>query len=325
MNLSRRRFLHLIAGAAAPSGVSRVASAQTYPSRPVRITVGYPAGSGADIIARIIGPWLSERLGQPVIIDNRPGAGSNIAAQAVVNSPPDGYTLLWITAANASNVTLYETLRFNLLRDIAPVAGIERSPLVMVVSPSVPTSTVSKFIAYAKADPGKINLASVGVGGVIHLAGELFQAMTGVRMLHVPYRGSPPALTDLIGGDVQVMFNVLATSLPHIQSGALRALAVTTITRSDVLPELPTVGDSIPGYEASIWQGVGVPMGTPPEIIERLNCEINAGLANPSIKAQFAAVGATAFPNSPADFGKFIADETDKWAKVIRAANIKAE
>jgi tripartite-type tricarboxylate transporter receptor subunit TctC len=325
MKLPRRRLLHLAAGAAALPAMRRLAWAQSYPSKPLRIILGYPAGDSPDIVARIMGRWLSERLGQSVVVENKPGAGTNIAVQAAVDSPPDGYTLLLMTTANASNVTFYDTLRFSLLRDIAPVAGLMRTPLVMDVNPTVPAKTVSEFIAYAKANPGKINMASAGVGGLIHLAGELFKATTGVNMLHVPYRGSPPAITDLIGNRVQVMFDALPTSLPHIRSGALRALAVTTATRSDALPEVPTVGESVPGYDAGVWVGAGVPSGTPPEIIEKLNREINAGLANPGIKAQLADLGAAPMPFTPAEFGGFVAAETEKWGKVIRAGNIKPE
>jgi tripartite-type tricarboxylate transporter receptor subunit TctC len=291
----------------------------------MRLIVGFPAGSGADFTARIMSQWLSEQLGQPVIVENRPGAGTNIAAQAVANSPPDGYTLLHISSTSASNVTLYETLRFNFLTEITPVAGLVRSPLVMVINPAVPAKTVPEFIAYAYANSRKLNMASVGVGTVIHLAGELFKAMTGIDMLHVPYRGAPSALTDMIGGNVQVMFVTLAPALPHIRSGALRALAVTTTTRSEVLPDIPTVGDSVPGYEASIWEGLGVPTGTPSEVIDRLNREIKTGLADPTIMAQFAAVGATPMIVTRTEFGAFLSAETERWAKVIRAANIKPE
>jgi tripartite-type tricarboxylate transporter receptor subunit TctC len=268
---------------------------------------------------------LSERLGQPVVIENKPGAGTNIAAQAVVNSPPDGYTLLWMTSANASNVTLYEGLAFNVLRDIAPVAGIVRLPMVLEVNPSVPARTIRELIALAKATPSKINLASSGVGSVSHLAGELFKAMTGVIMTHVPYRGSPPALADLIGGQVDVMIDAVPASLPHIRSGALRALGVTTAVRSDVLPDVPTIGESVPGYEASVWIGVGAPRDTPPAIIDRLNREIAAGLADPRIKAQYAELGSAPMPFTADEYGAFVASETAKWAKVIRAANIKPE
>jgi tripartite-type tricarboxylate transporter receptor subunit TctC len=325
MKLPRRRFLHLAAGAASFPVMARVADAQTYPMRPVHLIVGFPAGSSTDISARIMGPWLSERLAQPVIIENKPGAGTNIAAQAVVGAPPDGYTLLWMTTANASNVTLYEGLRFNLLRDIAPVAGVVRLPMVLEVNPSVPARTIPELIDYAKANPGKINLASSGVGSVSHLAGELFKAMTGITMVHVPYRGSPPALADMIGGQVQAMVDAVPASLPHIRSGALRALGVTTAARSDVLPEIPAIGESVPGYEASVWIGVGAPRDTPTAIIDRLNREINAALADPRIKSQYAELGNAPMPLSPGEYGALLAAETEKWAKVIRAANIKPQ
>jgi len=325
MKLARRAFLGLVTGAVALPALSRIAGAETYPSRPVRIIVGFPAGSSTDINARIIAPWLAERLGQSVVIENKPGAGTNIAAETVVRSAPDGYTLLWLTSANASNVTLYEGLRFNLLKDIAPVAGVVTLPMVLEVNPAVAANTIPELVAAAKAHPGKINIASSGVGSVSHLAGELFRSMTGVDMVHVPYRGSPPALADTIAGQVQVMVDALPASLPHIRSGRLRALGVTTATRSDVLPDVPTIGESVAGYEASVWIGVGVPAGTPAEIVERLNAEINAGLKNPTIKAQLADGGATPMIASPAEFGTFLAADTDKWAKVIRAANIKPE
>jgi len=322
MTLPRRRFLQLLAAAALPA-TPRLARAQTYPARPVRIVVGFPPGGGADIVARLIAQWLSARLGQPVIVDNRPGAGSNIAAEMVVRAPPDGYTLLMITSPNAINATLYDNLNFNLVRDIAPVAGLSREPEVMEVNPAVPAATVPEFIAYAKANPGKLIMASAGNGSGPHVAGELFKMMTGVDMVHVPYRGSAPALTDLLAGRVQVMFDILTASIAHIRAGKLRALAVTTATRSDVLPDLPTVGEFVPGYEASNFRGIGAPRGTPAEIIERLNREINAGLADPTIKARLADLGNTVLVMSPAAFGKLVADETEKWGKVIRTANIK--
>ena len=321
----RRQFLHLAAGAAALPAASRVAWAQTYPARPVRLIIGYPPGSGPDINARLIGQWLSERLGQPFVIDNRPGAGSNIGTEAVVRAPADGYTLLIAASANASNATLYDKLDFNFIRDIAPVASFTRAPFVMEVHPSVPTKTVPEFIAYAKGNPGRINMASSGNGTVPHVAGELFKMMTGVDMVHVPYRGGTAALVDLLGGQVQVRFGSLTESIQYIKDGKLRALAVTTASRSEVLPDIPTVGEFVPGYDASACTGVGAPRNTPAEIIEKLNREINAGLADPKLKARFTDQGLAAFVGSPADFGKFIVDETEKWAKVVRTANIKPD
>jgi tripartite-type tricarboxylate transporter receptor subunit TctC len=325
MKLPRRKFLHLAAGAAALPAVSRIACAQVYPARPVHLIIGYPPGSGPDITARLIGQWLSERLGQPVVIDNRPGAGSNIGTEAVVRAPADGYTLLIAASANASNAALYDKLDFNFIRDIAPVASITRAPFVMEVHPSVPAKTVPEFIAHAKANPGKINMASSGNGTVPHLSGELFKMMTGVDMVHVPYRGGTAALVDLLRGQVQVRFGVLTESIEYIKDGKLRALAVTTASRSEVLPDIPTVGEFLPGYDASAWTGVGAPRSTPTEIIEKLNREINAGLADPKLKVRFADLGSTVFVGSPADFGKFIARETEKWAKVVRTANIKPD
>jgi tripartite-type tricarboxylate transporter receptor subunit TctC len=321
----RRNFLHLAAGAAALPAGSRFAWAQAYPARPVRLIIGYPPGSGPDINARLIGQWLSERLGQPFVIDNRPGAGSNIGTEAVVRAPADGYTLLIAASANASNATLYDKLDFNFIRDIAPVASFTRAPFVMEVHPSVPTKTVPEFIAYAKGNPGRINMASSGNGTVPHLAGELFKMMTGVDMVHVPYRGGTAALVDLLRGQVQVRFGSLTESIQYIKDGKLRALAVTTASRSEVLPDIPTVGEFLPGYDASAWTGVGAPRNTPAEIIEKLNREINAGLADPKLKARFNDQGLAAFVGSPADFGKFIVDETEKWAKVVRTANIKPD
>jgi tripartite-type tricarboxylate transporter receptor subunit TctC len=325
MKLPRRRFLHLAAGAAALPALSRIARAQTYPSRPVRWVVPFPPGGVTDIVARLMGQWLSERLGQPFVIENRPGAGGNIGAEAVVKATPDGYTLYLSSSPNAISATLYDNLNFNFIRDIAPVASISISPLVMEVNPSVPAKTVPEFVAYAKANSGKLNMASNGNGTTSHLAGELFKMMTGINMLHVPYRGAAPALTDLIGGQVQVMFDVMASSIEHIRAGKLRALAVTTATRSEALPDVPNVGEFLPGFEASAWQGVGVPKNTPTEIVEKLNKEINAGLADPKLRARLADLGGTVIGGSPADFGKLIADETEKWGKVIRAANIKPE
>ena len=325
MKLPRRRFLHLAAGAAALPAASRFAWAQAYPARPVRLIIGYPPGSGPDINARLIGQWLSERLGQPFVIDNRPGAGSNIGTEAVVRAPADGYTLLIAASANASNATLYDKLDFNFIRDIAPVASFTRAPFVMEVHPSVPTKTVPEFIAYAKGNPGRINMASSGNGTVPHLAGELFKMMTGVDMVHVPYRGGTAALVDLLRGQVQVRFGSLTESIQYIKDGKLRALAVTTASRSEVLPDIATVGEFLPGYDASAWTGVGAPRNTPAEIIEKLNREINAGLDDPKLKARFTDQGLAAFVGSPADFGKFIVDETEKWAKVVRTANIKPD
>jgi tripartite-type tricarboxylate transporter receptor subunit TctC len=321
----RRQFLHLAAGAAALPVVPQTARAQAYPLRPVRVVVGFPAGQTGDITVRLVAQWLSERLGQPVVIDNRPGASSNIATEIVVRAPPNGYTLLATATSNFINATLYDKLPYNFLRDIQPVASIGRTPLVMEVNPSIPARTVPEFIAYAKANPGRIIMASGGIGNSTHVAGELFKRMTGVNLLHVPYRGSPPALTDLIGGQVQVMFDLMSSSLEYIRSGRLRALAVTTATRSDLLPDTPTIGEFVSGYEAIAVGGIGAPKGTPVEIIEKLNKEINAGLANPTLKARLADLGGTALALSPAEFGKLIADETEKWGKVIRAANIKAE
>ena len=323
MKLPRRKFLRLAAGAAALPAVSHFAWAQTYPTRPVRLVVGFPPGGGTDIIARLIGQWLSERLGQQLVIENRPGAGSNIATEGVVRAAADGYTLLLVSAAHAINATLYDRLNYNFLRDIAPVAGVIRVPNLMEVNPSLPPKSVPEFIAYAKANPGKVNYASGGNGTAQHLAGELFKIMTGVDMVHVPYRGDAPALTDLIGGQVQVMFGNMPSSIEHIRAGKLRPLAVTTAARSEALPDLPPVGDFVPGYEASTWQGLGAPGNTPAEIVDKLNKEINAALSDPKIKARLADLGGTVLSGSPADFGRLIADEIEKWGKVIRAANIK--
>jgi tripartite-type tricarboxylate transporter receptor subunit TctC len=325
MKLPRRNFLHLAAGAAALPAVSRFAWAQAYPTRPVRIVVGFAPGGGVDIVARLIGQWLSERLGQQFIIENRPGAGTNIATEAVVRAPADGYTLLLVNAANAVNATLYDNLSFNFVRDIAPVAGIMAASSVMVVHPSVPAKTIPEFIAYAKANPRKINMASGGIGSPSHVAGELFKMMAGVGMIHVPYRGLAPALTDLLGGQVQVIFGAVTSSIEYIKAGRLRALAVTTAKRSEALPDLPTVGEFVPGYEASQWYGLGVAKNAPTEIIDRLNKEINVALADPNMKARLADLGGTALVGSPAEFGKLIVEETDKWAEVIQAANIKPE
>jgi tripartite-type tricarboxylate transporter receptor subunit TctC len=325
MQILRRKFLHLAAGAAALSATSRIANAQAYPSRPVRIIVGFPPGGVADIYARLIGQWLSERLGQPFLVENRPGAGSNIATEAVVKAAPDGYTLLFAYSANAINATLYEKLNFNFLRDIAPVGGVMREPLVVLTHPSFPAKTVSDFIAYTKANHGKVNMASAGIGTATHVAGELFKAMTGLNMQHVPYRGGAPVLTDLIGGQVQVYFGSPGSSIEYIRAGKLRALAVTSGTRSEALSNIPTVGEFLPGYEATQWYGIGAPKDTPIEIIEKLNGEINTALADPGIKARFADLGSTVFPTSPAEFGQFIADETEKWGKVVKFAGIRAQ
>jgi tripartite-type tricarboxylate transporter receptor subunit TctC len=321
----RRRILTLAAGAAALPAMSRMTWAQAYPTRPVRIIVGYPPGGGTDITARLIGQWLSERLGEQFVIENRPGAGSNIATEAVVRAPPDGYTLLLAATANAINATLYDKLNFNFIRDIVPVAAISDVPSVMVVHPSFPAKTIPEFIAYAKANPGRINMASAGIGDGTHVSGELFKMMAGVNMIHVPYRGGAPALADLLGGQVQVFFAGMAASIEYIQTGKLRALAVTIATRSETLPDIPTVSEFLPGFEASAWYGVGAPKNTPAEIVAKLNKEINAGLADPKLKARIADMGGMALPGSPADFEEHIAAETEKWARVIRAANIKAE
>jgi tripartite-type tricarboxylate transporter receptor subunit TctC len=325
MKILRRQFLHLAAGIAVLPVVSRIARAQTYPTRPVRIIVPFPAGGTADILARLTGQWLLERLGQQFIIENRPGAGTNIGTEVAVRAPPDGYTLLMLGPANAINATLYEKLNFNFIRDIAPVAGIIRTPLVMVVSPLFPAKTVPEFIAYAKANPGKINMASSGNGASPHVAGELFKMMTGVSMLHVPYRGEAPALTDLIGGQVQVYFALLPATIEYFKSGTLRPVAVTTTVRSELLPEVPALGEFVPGFEASYWAGVGAPRNTPVEIIQRLNKEINAGLADPKLKARFTELGGTMLPGSPADLGKLIADDTEKWAKVVKFSGAKPD
>jgi tripartite-type tricarboxylate transporter receptor subunit TctC len=325
MKLPRRRVLHLAAGAAALPAVSHIARAQTYPTRPVRIIVGAAPSGSFDIMARLIGQRLSEQLGQPFVIDNRPGAVGNIATEAVVRSPADGYTLLLVGAPHAINATLYDKLNFNFIRDIAPVAGIDREPLVMAVNPSVPARTVPEFIAYAKANPGKISMASAGNGTPSHVSGELFKMMAGVNMVHVPYRGGGPALPDLLAGQVQVMFPSMSSSIEYVRTGKLRALAVTTATRSDALPQVSTVSDFVPGFEATLWTGIGAPKNTPADIVDKLNREINAGLADPTIKARLADLGGTPLVGSPADFGKLIADETEKWAKVVKFAGIKAD
>jgi tripartite-type tricarboxylate transporter receptor subunit TctC len=321
----RRRFLHLATGAAALPAVSRFAWAQTYPAQPVRIIVGFGPGGVSDILARLIGQWLSERFDRPFIVDNRPGGGTNIATETVARAPADGYTLLWLTSSNAINATLYEKLNFDFIRDIAPVASIVLVPSVMAVNSEFPTKTVPEFIAYAKANPGKINMGAAGPGSSTHIFGELFKMMAGVDLVPVQYRSSAPVLTDLMAGQVQVTFGPLGASIEYIKTGRLRALAVTEATRSETLPDVPTVGEFVPGYEASLWQGIGAPKSTPPEIIDRLNKEINAALADPRIKARLADLGSTPFAQSPGDFARLIASDTEKWGKVIRAANIKAE
>jgi tripartite-type tricarboxylate transporter receptor subunit TctC len=325
MKLPRRRFLHLAAGAAALPAVSRIAWAQTYPARPVRWLVGAAPGSSPDVVARLLGQRLAEQLGQPFVIENRPGAGTNIAAEAVVRAASDGYSLLFVTSANAINATLYEKLNFNFIRDIAPVAGIVRIPLVMVVNPSVPAKTVPEFIVYAKANPGKVTMASDGNGTVSHVAGELFKMMTGVDMLHVPYRSGPPALTDLIGGQVQVMFEPLPSSIEFIRASKLRALAVTTAARLSVLPDIPAVGDFVPGYEAAASFGLGAPQNTPMDVVGRLNKETNIAIADSKVVARFADLNGSPMPMTPTDYGKLIADETEKWGKVVKATGIKPE
>ena len=325
MRFHRRQFLQLAAGTAALPISSRIASAQAYPSRPVRIVIGYTPGGSADLTARLMGQWLSERLGQSFVIENRPGGGTNIATESVVRAPPDGYTLLLAAPANAINATLYDKLSFDFLRDMDPVAGLIRFPNVVVVHPSLPINSIPELIAYAKANPGKLNMASSGNGSTIHMSGELFKMQTGINMVHVPYRGGAPALTDLLAGQVQVMFDNIPTCAEHVKSGKLRGLAVTSTTRSDVLPDLPTVADFLPGYEASAWYGVTVPKGTPPEIIDRLNKTINEVLADPKAKARFTEIGALLLPGSPAAFSKLLADETEKWGKVVKFAGAKVD
>jgi tripartite-type tricarboxylate transporter receptor subunit TctC len=325
MKLPRRKFLHIATGAVLLPTVSRTTWAQAYPARPVHLIVFFAAGGGNDIIGRLMAQWLSDRLGQQFVVENRPGAGGNIGTQDVVQAAPDGYTLLLSSSPNAINATLYDNLNFNFIRDIAPVASISREPNVMVVNPSLPVKTVPEFIAYAKANQGKINYASAGIGSSQHMSGELFKMMAGIDMVHVPHRGSAPALTSLLGGQVQVMFASMPSSLEFIRADKLRALAVTTATRADQLPDLPTVSDFLPGFEASVYYGIGAPRNTPPEIVERLNKEINAGLADSKLKARLTELGGMSLPGSPAEFGKLIASETEKWAKVIKSANIKAE
>jgi tripartite-type tricarboxylate transporter receptor subunit TctC len=325
MKLLRREFLHLAAGAVGVPLATRIAMAQAYPSRPVRFLVGFGAGGAPDILARLMGQWLSDRLGQPFVVENKVGGSSVIATEAVVEAPADGHTLLLASLANAVNATLYDKLNYNFIRDIAPVGGITRDPNVMIVVPTFPAKTVPEFVAYAKANPGKINMASPGVGTSPHMAGELFKFMTGVDMAHVAYRGSAPVLTDLLGGQVQVYFAPIAASIEFIRAGKLRALAVTTATRTDALPDVPTVAEFVPGYDSSAFYGIGAPKNTPADIVNKLNKEINAGLADATLKKRLTDLGSVAFPGSPADFGKLVADETEKWAKVIKFANIKPE
>jgi tripartite-type tricarboxylate transporter receptor subunit TctC len=325
MKIRRRQFLQFAAATFAVAARAQIAWSQTYPNRPVRLIVGFAPGGATDIAARLIGQWLSERLGQQFVIENRPGAGSNIGTEVVVNAPPDGYTLLLAGSPNAINATLYDKLNFNFIRDIAPVAGIHREPFVMEVHPSVPVKTVPEFITHAKASPGKINMGSAGIGSANHMAGELFKMMTGVNLVQVTYRGAGPALVDLIGGQVQVMFASMSSSIEYVRAGKLRALAVAATTRSEVLPDIATVSDFVPGYEASFWTGIGAPKNTPAEIVDKLNKEINAALADPRMKARLADLGGVPIPMGPAEFGKFIADEIEKEAKVVKFAGIRAD
>jgi tripartite-type tricarboxylate transporter receptor subunit TctC len=323
--MRRRRFLQLAASAAALPAVARIAQAQPYPLRPVHIIVGFPGGSASDTTARLIGQWLSERLGQQFVVENRPGAASNLAAEAVAHAPPDGYTLLLVTSVNAINARLYDNLSFDLIHDIVPVARLVRGPGVMEVNPMFPAKTVPEFIAYAKANPGKINMATAGPGSMLDVYGQLFKMLAGVEMVSVPYRGAPPAITDLLGGRVQVVFDTFAASIEFVRAGKLRALGVTTATRSPALPDVPPLADFLPGYDASTWLGLGAPKDTPPDIVDKLNKEINTALADPAMEARIANFGYTVFAGSPAEFGTFIAEETKKWGKVIRAANIKPD
>lgn len=325
MTLPRRRFLHLAAGAAALQAIPRMAWAQTYPARPVHLIVGYAAGGAADIAARLMCQWLSDRMGQQFILENRPGAGTNIGTEMVVRAAPDGHTILLISLANAINSSLYDNLNFNFIRDIASVGGMMRLPQVMVINRDVPAKTIAEFIDYAKANPGKLNMGSSGIGTSVHLAGELFMALTGVKMTHVPYRGTATAFTDLIAGQIQVMFPAISSSIEYIKAGTLRGLAATTAARLDVLPDMPAMGEAVPGYEASAWYGLGVPKGTSAAIVERLNTEMNAGLADPNIKARFAELGVPVLSTSPAEFGKLVVDETEKWAKVVKLSGAKAQ
>ena len=325
MNFLRHQFLKLAAVVAAATAVPQLASALDYPTRPVRIIAGFAAGGGVDVTARLIGQWLTDRLGQSFVIENRPGAGGNIGTEAVVNAAPDVYTLLLATVPNAVNASLYEKLSFNFIRDIVPVAGIIRVPMVILLNPSVPAATVAEFISYAKANPDKVNMASAGNGSAPHMAGELFKMMAGVNLVHVPYRGQGPALTDLLGGQVQVLFAATPGTTEYITTRKLRALAVTSASRAEMLPELKTVADFVPGYEASQWYGIGAPSNTPVEIVDKLNKEINAAIADPGMKARFAAIGGEPLGGSPAEFGKLISEETEKWGRVVRAAGIKPE
>jgi tripartite-type tricarboxylate transporter receptor subunit TctC len=323
MTLRRRQFLRLTGAAVALPFVSRIARAQAYPTRPVKLIIGYPPGGSADITARLAAEWLSKRLGQSFIVESRPGGGTNIATEAVIGAPPDGYTLLLVAPANAINATFYEKLNHNFLRDIVPIAGLIRFPNVVVVNPSVPVKTIPELIAYAKANPGKLNMASSGNGSTIHMSGELFQMMTGVKMLHVPYRGGAPALTDMVGGQCQVMFDNIPTAAEFVRGGQLRGLAVTGETRSEILPDLPTVAEFLPGYEATSWYGLGAPKGTPPEIVDKLNREVAAILADPALRKRFLELGATPLTGSPAEFTKLLAEETEKWGKVVKFAGVK--
>ena len=325
MKRDRRKFLELAGAVAAAAAFPHLAAADEYPTRPVRIIAGFAAGGGVDITARLIGQWLTERLGQSFVIENRAGAGGNIGTEAVVNAAADGYTLLLATVPNAVNASLYEKLKFDFIRDTVPVAGIIRVPMVILLHPSVPATTVPEFIGYARANPGKVNMASAGNGSAPHMAGELFKMMTGVDLVHVPYRGQGPALTDLLGGEVQVLFATAPGTTDYISTGRLRALAVTSAVRAEVLPELPPVADFVPGYEASQWYGISAPKNTPAEIVGKLNREINAGIADLKMKARFAAIGGEPLPGSAGEFGRLIAEETEKWGKVVRAAGIKPE